>query len=278
MNEKRRILVVEDEQDISTYLAALLEDNGYEVITADNGIAGLEIARSQAPDLITLDMALPDQSGVRTYRKYKEDPQLQKIPVIIVSAKTLSPPERERIRDYAESVWLKGSFSARELVNHMVRVVEEESLTVRAPDAMEKEAKAAAEEPIADFGKGQRQRILIVDDYAPEARLVRRLLETRQRFEIMEAHSGQEALDVIEKMPPDLIILDLMLPDIGGETLLGILRTQETTQNIPVVIATAKDLDKETRARLSANVDSIWLKSSLDRSSMLSHIESILPE
>lgn len=85
MNEKRRILVVEDEQDISTYLAALLEDNGYEVITADNGIAGLEIARSQEPDLITLDMALPDQSGVRTYRKYREDPQLQKIPVIIVT-------------------------------------------------------------------------------------------------------------------------------------------------------------------------------------------------
>ena len=273
------IVIIDDNPYDSRLIRRFLKNyKNYRVFEANNSKDGLDLVRQRHPDLVVLDLTMPELDGFAVMDELKGDPRTSKIPVIIVSAKTLSPPERERIRDYAESVWLKGSFSARELVNHMVRVVEEESLAVRAPDAMEKDAQAEPEDMIADFGKGQRQRILIVDDYAPEARLIRRLLETRQRFEIMEAHSGQEALDVIEKMPPDLIILDLMLPDIGGETLLGILRTQETTQNIPVVIATAKDLDQETRARLSANVDSIWLKSSLDRSSMLSHIESILPE
>ena len=273
------IVIIDDNPYDSRLIRRFLKNyKKYRVFEANNSKDGLDLVRQRHPDLVVLDLTMPELDGFAVMDELKGDPRTSKIPVVIVSGKTLSPPERERIRDYAESVWLKGNFSARELVNHMVRVVEEDGLAVHAPEVQKKEAQAEPEDLIADFGKEQRQRILIVDDYAPEARLIRRLLETRQRFEIMEAHSGQEALDIIEKIPPDLIILDLMLPDIGGETLLGILRTQESTQDIPVMIATAKDLEQDTRARLSANVDSIWLKSSLDRSSMLSHIESILPE
>ncbi|NBD36381.1 MAG: response regulator, partial [Chloroflexi bacterium] len=273
------IVIIDDNPYDSRLIRRFLKNyKNYRVFEANNSKDGLDLVRQRHPDLVVLDLTMPELDGFAVMDELKGDPRTSKIPVIIVSGKTLSPPERERIRDYAESVWLKGNFSARELVNHMVRVVEEDGLAVHAPEVQKKEAQAEPEDLIADFGKEQRQRILIVDDYAPEARLIRRLLETRQRFEIMEAHSGQEALDIIEKIPPDLIILDLMLPDIGGETLLGILRTQESTQDIPVMIATAKDLEQEARARLAANVDSIWLKSSLDRSSMLSHIESILPE
>ncbi|MFP4394715.1 MAG: pyridoxal-phosphate dependent enzyme [Anaerolineales bacterium] len=274
------IVIIDDNPYDSRLIRRFLKNyKNYRVFEANNSKDGLDLVRQRHPDLVVLDLTMPELDGFTIMDELKSDPRTSKIPVVIVSGKTLSPPERERIRDYAESVWLKGSFSARELVNHMVRVVEEEGLAVRSPEAEKAEREVmASENMIADFGKEQRQRILIVDDYVPEARLIRRLLETRQRFEIMEAHSGQEALDIIEKIQPDLIILDLMLPDIGGETLLGILRTQETTQNIPVMIATAKDIDQEMRTRLSANVDSIWLKSSLDRSSMLSHIESILPE
>lgn len=272
------IVIIDDNPYDSRLIRRFLKNyKNYRVFEANNSKDGLDLVRQRHPDLVVLDLTMPELDGFAVLDELKGDPQTANIPVVIVSGKTLSPPERERIRDYAESVWLKGSFSARELVNHMVHVVEEEGLAVRSPESMAN-GEVASEDLIADFGEEDRQRILIVDDYIPEARLIRRLMETRQRFEIMEAHSGQEALDIIEKMPPDLIILDLMLPDIGGETLLGILRTQESTQDIPVMIATAKDIDQATRARLSANVDSIWLKSSLDRSSMLSHIESILPE
>lgn len=86
MSEKKKILVVDDERDVLTYLTALLEDNGYETITAEDGKKGFDIAKAEKPDLITLDITMPDQSGVRTYRYYKEDDALKGIPVIIITA------------------------------------------------------------------------------------------------------------------------------------------------------------------------------------------------
>jgi CheY-like chemotaxis protein len=86
MSEKKTVLVVDDEQDVLTYLTALFEDNGYATITAMDGITAYKMAKSEKPDLITLDITMPDQSGVRTYRQYKDDPELKDIPVIIVTA------------------------------------------------------------------------------------------------------------------------------------------------------------------------------------------------
>ena len=86
MSEKKKILVVEDEEDVLTYLTALFHDNGYDTVSAVDGVEALEIARTEKPDLISLDIAMPDQSGLRTYRQYKKDAELKDIPVIIVTA------------------------------------------------------------------------------------------------------------------------------------------------------------------------------------------------
>jgi CheY-like chemotaxis protein len=83
--DRKRILVVDDEVDALTYLCTLLEDNGYETLRALNGIEAVESARSHRPDLITLDMSMPEQSGVRTMREMKADPQLATIPIVIVT-------------------------------------------------------------------------------------------------------------------------------------------------------------------------------------------------
>ena len=121
-------------------------------------------------------------------------------------------------------------------------------------------------------------RILVVDDYVSDARLMRRLFEAGQRFEVIEAHSGAEALDALEQSTPDLVILDLMLPDIGGEQLLELVRGRKETRNTPVVIVSARDIGPRLRAQLAGHADSIWLKGVLDRSSLLAHIETILLE
>ena len=86
MSEKKKILVVEDEQDVLTYLTALFKDNGYDTVTAVDGVEAFERARTEKPDLISLDIAIPDQSGLRTYRQYKKDDELRDIPVIIITA------------------------------------------------------------------------------------------------------------------------------------------------------------------------------------------------
>lgn len=69
-----------------TYLSALFEDNGFDTITAENGIVALTLAKSELPDLITLDITMPEQSGIKTYRYLRHDINLQNIPVIIITA------------------------------------------------------------------------------------------------------------------------------------------------------------------------------------------------
>jgi Fe-S oxidoreductase len=81
----KKILVVDDEPDFVTFLQTLLEDNDFEVITATSGAAGLEKARSEKPDLITLDVTMPGKSGVQVYRDIRSDPDISHIPICIVT-------------------------------------------------------------------------------------------------------------------------------------------------------------------------------------------------
>jgi CheY-like chemotaxis protein len=85
---KKRVLVIDDEPSVVTYLETLLQDNGYDTSSAENGRTGFEKAKSEKPDLVCLDITMPEQSGIRFYRELKDDPELTHIPVIIVTAVT----------------------------------------------------------------------------------------------------------------------------------------------------------------------------------------------
>jgi CheY-like chemotaxis protein len=84
----KKILVVDDEPDVVTYLTAVLRDNGYETVEAYNGEETIEKVLKERPDLVTLDITMPEMSGVKAYRILKEDPALERIPVVIVTGIT----------------------------------------------------------------------------------------------------------------------------------------------------------------------------------------------
>jgi DNA-binding response OmpR family regulator len=88
METQKTILVVEDEMDQTAYLCALFQDQGFAVITAANGKDGFEKAKSTHPDLITLDISMPEESGVRMFRDIQGDPVTASIPVIIITGIT----------------------------------------------------------------------------------------------------------------------------------------------------------------------------------------------
>jgi threonine synthase len=271
------IVVIDDNPHDSRLLRRLLQSyKQYRVFEVLTGKDGLDLIRQRQPDLVILDLSLPDMSGFEVLEALKADERTHGIPVVIVSAKSLTSDEWERLRRYAESVWQKGNFSARELAGHVAGMLGDEVETSLLPVEMPHERYRG--EPLSSFGQDRRPRILVVDDYVSDARLMHRLLEMRQRFEVIEAHSGAEALLAVKEAKPDLIILDLILPDISGEQLLHVLRDREETQSVPVIIVSAKDIDPTLRAQLGAQADSIWTKGTLDRSSLLAHVETILPE
>jgi len=85
---RKKILILDDEPNVVAYLETLLQDNGYDTVSAGDGREGMEKARSEKPDLITLDISMPEESGIRFYRELKQDPDLAGIPVVIVTGVT----------------------------------------------------------------------------------------------------------------------------------------------------------------------------------------------
>jgi len=85
---KKKILVLDDEPHVVTYLETLLHDNGYQTVSASDGKEGIEKVRSEKVDLVCLDISMPEHSGIRFYRNLKDDPKLSAIPVVIVTAVT----------------------------------------------------------------------------------------------------------------------------------------------------------------------------------------------
>jgi len=97
----KKILIVEDEADQREFLSTLLSDNGYDIVTAENGQIGFDKAKTESPDLITLDISMDEQSGVKTFRQLQEAPETKDIPVVMVTGVT---PEFKRFIETRKQV------------------------------------------------------------------------------------------------------------------------------------------------------------------------------
>lgn len=100
--KKKKILIIDDEADTVTYLETLLRDNGYETISANNGKEGMVKVKSENPDLVLLDVSMPEQSGMGFYREIRGDTKLSAIPVIFVTGVTGFGGDDQAIRKFIE--------------------------------------------------------------------------------------------------------------------------------------------------------------------------------
>ncbi len=81
----KKILVIDDEPDILTYITSILKKNGYNYVTASDGVEGMEKAKAEKPDLITLDLLMPERTGIKLYRELRKDEDLKATPVIMIT-------------------------------------------------------------------------------------------------------------------------------------------------------------------------------------------------
>ena len=270
------IVIIDDNPHDSRLIRRLLQSyKNYRVFETHSGPDGIDLVRQRQPDLVVLDLTLPDMDGFAILDALKLDRRTKDIPVMIVSAKSLTEAERGYLQPRAVSIWQKGNFSARDLVTHVVERLGGE-LDPAAAGASP--ARRAPDGALAGFGGDGRPRILVVDASEVEGRLLRRLFEARGRFEVAEAHSGAEALEALAAGVPDLVIADLALPDMTGEALLGAIRAADATQDVPVIMVSARDVDPEEQALFAGQAASVWSKAALDRGSLLAHVESVLAQ
>jgi threonine synthase len=119
-------------------------------------------------------------------------------------------------------------------------------------------------------------RIVVVDDSPEARRLIRRILQSQGDFEIFEATDGREAIETVNKEHPDLVILDLMMPEVDGFAVLDALRSKPDTANIPVIVATAKELTVDEKGRLQGQIQSLMQKGDFLNDEFLEEVRSLI--
>jgi PAS domain S-box-containing protein len=221
--KNRLVLVVDDEADSRILLTNLTEECGFRVITADSGEQALRRAREVQPDLILLDLMMPEMDGWQVLTALKSDPLLQDIPVVVASI--VAGENRGTL------------FGAMDVLQKPV--VREDLLRV---------LKACP-----------RAKVLVVEDSDLDRRLVMECLEG-ERIDLRTAANGLEALKLLETFSPDLIVLDLLMPEMDGMSFLDLLRRDPRHEHLPVFIITAKELEHQEKQRLGRLAQAVLKK------------------
>jgi CheY-like chemotaxis protein len=238
------ILVVEDDDASRELMEVTLTQEGYRVASVPSGKEALELANRMKPFAITLDIMMPGMSGWDVLKNLKLEKQTHDIPVIITSMLD----EKE-----LGVVW--------EAVEHFIKPVQKDKLLSTLEKIKEKESKSSL-------------CVLVADDEKTAVELVVAMLNEKE-FNVLKAYGGQETIDIASKEKPDVIILDLMMPDVSGYDVIKALKGRPDTIDIPLIICTAKDLDHYDINELNKNVSSIMHKGMFTRDDLLKCIKQL---
>lgn len=224
------ILVVEDDPKNIKLIRDLLVYSGYRVLEATDGRQGVELARSEQPDLILMDIQMPLMDGLEATRLLKGDERTRDIPVIALTAYAM-PEDRSRI------------FAAG-CEGHIPKPIDTRSFLETVKLYLLKDRKPTPVKGDAG-GRSHRWKILIVDDDPKALRLFEALLPA-EKYDVVKAQCGAEALEQTSQEQPDLVLLDIIMPDIDGLEVARRLKHDEKTKNIPIILVTSLD-DWETK-------------------------------
>jgi threonine synthase len=265
------ILLVDDNASDRRLVRRLIQRHKrYRIYEAENGIEGLKMARDYKPDLIVTDLTMPEMDGFTFLEKLKSNPDLAAIPVVVVSAKSLTPQEHTALTEYSKSVWTKGDFDTHHLADHVVALLGDTPIGIGRTHPTK--SLVSPQKP------SRNHTIVIIDDNARDRRLTRRLLESTSDYQIIEGYSGQHGLQAIMEHKPDLVLLDLMMPDMDGFAILKAMQQDELLAEIPVIVVSAKELTADERAHLQHQIRTLVTKASIDRKLLLETIERTLTQ
>jgi threonine synthase len=261
------VVIIDDSPQDSRLIRRLLQRHKeYRIFEANDSQEGLALIRERQPDLITIDLMMPDMDGFTLLEALKEDPTTADIPVIVVSGKTLTAAERKQLEEQAVSMWVKGDYSTRDLVDHIVTQLDD------IPDGEEQTVSTHEKPPQDDYNENT---ILIIEDNPVDGRLLRRILDQRGPYAIHEARTGEQALAHLEEHTPHLIIMDLMLPDISGFDLLERIRARAETAQTPVMVLTAKELTHAERSLLEKSATGTYIKGQFPRTDLEAQVSEV---
>ncbi|MCE5180676.1 MAG: response regulator [Betaproteobacteria bacterium] len=237
------VLVIDDDPATCEMMQRFLGEDGFHVVTASTGDEGLALARNLKPCAITLDVIMPSMDGWAVLGALKNDPDLADIPVIMMTI----------VDDKSMGYALGAS-------DYLVKPLSKERLKT----VLERYR-----------WNGSDKRVLLVEDDAPTRDMTRRMLE-KEGWSVTSAENGRVGLEKVAKSTPELILLDLMMPEMDGFQFVLELEKHEEWRAIPILVVTAKDLTQEDRLRLNGHVERIMQKGAYRREDLLKNVRELV--
>ncbi len=219
-DESPCVLIVEDDPVVQRLARAELSAQGFSVLSAFTADDGARLAADESPDLVLLDVVLPDRSGLDLLHALKARPATAGIPVLVLSA----TDEHTRARSLGAADFLRKPLPPGTLVEHVRRLLE--------------------------ISPGAAGTILVVDDEPDTVDLLRVTL-SEEGFRVLSASDGHEALALLEREVPSLILLDMMMPGLSGFDVLEALGRDHEKARIPVVVLSARGDEASMRRGLA---------------------------
>jgi DNA-binding response OmpR family regulator len=247
-HESARILVIEDDSAAAHLLQSHLAFAGYDVVLCDHPQRALEMAAELQPSAVTLDILMKPVSGWEVLPNLKSDPRTSKIPVIVVT-----------VVDQPTTGALLGADE------YVVKPVDKTTLL------------AAVERCLNLRGRiGRGRPILVVEDDTPTREFIAELL-SQNGYLVGTAADGVQARAQVAASVPELVILDLILPEVSGFQLLAEWRVDSRTSDLPVFVLTSKDLTIEERDYIHKNTGALFQKQERWQEALIRQLQRAVP-
>ena len=222
------VLVVDDDANIRRFLTYELQNKGYKVFEASNGKEAIDLARKYHPDLITMDIQMPDINGFDVTAVLKNDDDTKEIPVLILSV----VDDKEKAYKLGANDCLTKPFTKEKLIAKVNQLL-----------------------------IGTKKMILVVDDDKSLVKSIKYQLEHRG-YSTLVAYDGKEALELVKSQRPDLILLDIIMPNMNGYEVIKALKAKPETSDISIVLMTGIDIDGGRNKALSVGATDYITKGS----------------
>ncbi len=244
------VLVIDDDPVVCDLVARSLVRDGLHIETTRSGPEGLRRAKELHPDVITLDVMMPDMDGWAVLTALKSDPAIANIPVIMLTI----VDEREVGFALGAADYLIKPVDA----NRLIDVVRSKQRCVPSDDQLPPDG-----------------HILLVEDDDMTRDIVHRTLE-QEGWNVVNVENGRIALEHIAKNQPDVILLDLMMPEVDGFHVIRALRANPVWQAIPVIVMTAMELTWQDRQFLAGSVAQVLQKAEYNRQQLLEEVAHLV--
>lgn len=259
----KKLLIVEDDERERKSLVSLLGDSDIATSAVGTGKEALQLMKSEAYDCVVLDLGLRDMSGIELLEQIRTDSVISPAPVIIHTGRELTRPEENELAQHAASVIIKGARSPE-------RLLDETSLFLHRVEANLPDEKQRILRMLHDKDAVLKdKRILLVDDDMRNVFALSSVLEERGMKTVI-AKNGREGIDALMKNPPiDLVLMDIMMPEMDGYTAIGEIRKQGRYANLPIIAITAKAMRGDREKCIDAGA-SDYMSKPIDQDKLLS--------